>query len=87
MEMRIILQWKKESASEVTQLYLTLYNPMDCSLPSSSVHGIIQARILERVAISFSRGSSWLRDQTLVSGTVADALPSELPGIGPILHN
>ena len=39
-------------------------NPMNCSLPGSSVHGISQARILERVAISFSRGSSWLRDET-----------------------
>ena len=36
----------------------TLCNPMDCSLPGSSVHGILQARILEWVAISFSRGSS-----------------------------
>ena len=45
----------------------TLCNPMDCSPPSSSVHGIFQARILEWVAISFSRGSSWPRDQTQVS--------------------
>ena len=40
---------------------------MDCSLPSSSVHGILQARILEWVAIPFSRVSSWPRDWTLVS--------------------
>ena len=40
---------------------------MDCSLPGSSVHGISQARLLEWVAISFSRGSSGSRDQTLVS--------------------
>ena len=39
----------------------TLCDPMDCSLPGSSVHGILQARILEWVAISFSRGSSWSR--------------------------
>ena len=39
-------------------------DPMDCSPPGSSVHGIFQARILEWVAISFSRGSSWPRDQT-----------------------
>ena len=45
----------------------TLCNPMDCSWPGSSVHGIFQTRILERVAISFSRGSSWSRDQTQVS--------------------
>ena len=42
-------------------------DPMDCSLPVSSVHGILQARILEWVAISFSRGSSWPRDRTRVS--------------------
>ena len=41
--------------------------PVDCSPPSSSVHGILQARILEWVAISFSRGSSQPRDQTQVS--------------------
>ena len=48
----------------------TLFNPVDCSLPGSSVHGISQARILEQVSISFSRGSSqWLGDGTRVSGT------------------
>ena len=41
-------------------------DPMDCSLPGSSVHGIFQARILEWVAISFSRGSSRLRNRTWV---------------------
>ena len=51
----------------VTQSSPTLYNPMDCSPPGSSVHGILQARILEWVAISFSRGSSWSRDRTQVS--------------------
>ena len=44
-----------------------LCNPMDCNLPGASVQGILQARVLEWVAISFSRGSSWLRDQTHVS--------------------
>ena len=43
---------------------------MDCSLPGSSVHGIFQARILEWVAISFSRRSSWSRDRTWVSHLV-----------------
>ena len=42
----------------------TLWDPMDCSLPGSSVHGILQARILELVAISFSRESSQPRDWT-----------------------
>ena len=44
--------------SEVAQSCLTLCDPMDCSLPGFSVHGIFQARVLEWVAISFSRGSS-----------------------------
>ena len=46
---------KRKKESEVTQSCLTLCNPVDCSLPDSSVHGILQARILEWVAISFSR--------------------------------
>ena len=45
----------------------TLCDPMDCTLPGSSVHGIFQARILEWIAISFSKRSSQLRDQTCVS--------------------
>ena len=53
---------------------------MDCSLPGFSDHGIFQARVLEWVAISFSRGSSWPRDRTRVSRILADALPSEPPG-------
>ena len=51
----------------VTQSYPTLCDPEDCSLPGSSVHWIFQARMLEWVAISSSRGSSWPRDQTWVS--------------------
>ena len=47
----------------------TLYDPMSYSPPGSSVHGISQARILEWVGISFSRGSSWPRDQTCISCT------------------
>ena len=50
------------SESEVTQLCLILCDPMDCSLPGSSIHGILEARILEWVAISFSRRSSQPRD-------------------------
>ena len=53
--------------SEVAQSCLTLCDPMDCSLPGSSVHGIFQAIVLKRIAISFSRGSSRLRDRTQVS--------------------
>ena len=51
----------------ITQLYLTLCDPIDCSLPGSSAHGISQARILEWVAIPFSRESSQARDKTQVS--------------------
>ena len=51
----------------VAQSYLTLYDPTGCSLPGSSVHGILQARILEWIAVPFSGGSSWPRDQTQVS--------------------
>ena len=53
--------------SSVAQSFLTLCDPMDCSLPGSSVHGIFQARILERVAISSSRGSSQCNDKTRIS--------------------
>jgi len=48
----------------------TLCNPMDCSLPGSSIHGIFQARILEWIAISFSRRCFWPRDWTRVSHIV-----------------
>ena len=58
-----IIEW----VSEVAQLCPTLCDPMDCSLQGSSVHGIFQARVLEWVAISFSRGSSRPRDRTWVS--------------------
>ena len=51
----------------VTQWYLTLCDPMDCSLPGSPVHGILQARTLEWVAIPFSMGSSKPWDLTQVS--------------------
>ena len=52
--------------SEVAQSCPNLCDPMDCSPPGSFIHGILQARILEWVAISFSRGSSQPRDQTQV---------------------
>ena len=61
------LQDLLESGSEITQLCPTLCDPMECSLPGSSVHGIFQARILEWVAISFSRASFRPSDQTRVS--------------------
>ena len=71
------LLYSKENSSQysvmayivalVAQPCLTLCDTMDCSPPGSFVHGILQARTLERVAILFSRGSSWPKDQTLVS--------------------
>ena len=64
--------WLGDSASKycacsATQSCLTLYDPMDCSLPGFSVHGIFQARILEQIAISSSKGSSRPRVQTCIS--------------------
>ena len=60
-------QRKGKKEREAAQSCPTLCDPMDCSPPGSSVQGISQARKLEWVAISFSRGSYWPRDQTRVS--------------------
>ena len=65
--MRMVILSTCESKSEVVQSCPTLCDPMDCSLPGSSLHGIFQARILEWVAISLSRRSSQPRDWTQVS--------------------
>ena len=59
-------------------------DPMDCSLPGSSVYGFSQARILEWVAISFSRGSSQPRDQTLFSCLAGRVFTTEPPGKPPL---
>ena len=59
--------FESESESEIAQSCLTLCDPMDCSLSGSSVHGIFQARVLEWIAISFSRGSSQPRNRIRVS--------------------
>ena len=72
------------------QLCLTLCNPMDCSPPGSSVRGISQARILEWVAIPFSRGSSRPRDRTHIScvSALAGRVFTTAPlGSPPLLHN
>ena len=71
------------------QSYPTLCDPVDCSLPGSSVHGIFQAIILEWVAISYSSWSSWLRNQTCIILCLlfcqAGSLPLALPcGCGHI---
>ena len=69
-EKKITVITLSEWVSEVTQLCPILCEPMDCSLPDSSIHGIFQARILEWVAISFSRRSSQPREWTQVSHIV-----------------
>ena len=58
---------KVKSESEVAQLCPTLRDPMDCSLPSSSIHGIFQARELEWVAIAFSEDMEQWSTKSMVS--------------------
>ena len=64
----------------VIQLCPTLCDPVDFSPPGSFVYGILQARILEWVAIPFSRGSSLPRDQTQVSHIAGGFVTAEPPG-------
>ena len=72
-----LISWKGMHAGKgvcmFAHLCLTLCDPMDFSLPGSSVRGIFQARILEWVAISFSRWSFWSRDRTCISCMHADS--------------
>ena len=76
----------------VTPLGLTICDPVDCSPPGSSVHGISQARILEGLTISFSRGSSQPRDQITSPESpafVGEFFATEAPGkpqTGTILY-
>ena len=65
----------------VAQSCPTLHNCMDCSHPGSSVHGILQARILEWVAISFSRGSSQPRDPSQVSSIAGTFFTDRAPEV------
>ena len=78
------LPWALQHSSSmkvlVIQLCLTLCDPMHHSPPGSSVRGILQARILEWIAIPFSRRSSQPRDWILVSRTAGNSLLSEPPG-------
>ena len=64
---RCPFHYRGREGRELAQSYPTLWYPMDCSPPGSSIHGIFQARVLEWVAISFSRGSSPPRNRTWVS--------------------
>ena len=59
--------WHVCTRAKLLQSCLTLCDPMDCSPPGSSVHEILQGRILEWVAMTSSKGSSWPRDRTHVS--------------------
>jgi len=73
----------------VTQSCPTLSDPMVCSPPGSSVHGIFQARVLEWIAISFSRGSSRPRDWTRISCTVGTFFTdwvTRKPSVGLLPH-
>ena len=65
------MSWRKKKKVKVlvAQSCPALWDPMDCSPPGSSVHRVLQARILERVVTPFSRGSSRPRDQSQVSCT------------------
>ena len=78
--------WKKESESEVSQSCPTLCDPMDCSLSGSSIHGIFQARVLEWIAISFSRGPSRPRNRTWVS-RIAGRCFTIWATLDPITHS
>ena len=71
MRLDSVTCWPQNYVSSLERVmslsHVQLCNPMDCSLSGSSVHGIFQARILEWIAISFTRGSSWPRAGTWVS--------------------
>ena len=67
MKRKILICFCRCVCAKLLQSCLTLCDPMDCSLPGSSVHGISQARILEWVAMPSSRGSSWPRDPSRIS--------------------
>ena len=87
---------KVKSESEVTQSCPTLSDPMDCSLPGSSVHGIFQARVLEWGAIAFSRnqersgqiGTSWLPwDMEKKAAEISWLLPSSFFSVSSQYHS
>ena len=83
---KYIVDSNNEKWSEVVQSCPTLCDPMDCSLPGSSIRGIFQARILEWVAIYFSRGTSRPRDRTRISCIVSRRLKSNRILLAILLH-
>ena len=78
-EQKDVWSLKSEKKVKVAQSCLTLRDPMDCSPPGSSVHGIFQARMLEWVAMPFSRRSSRPRDWTQLSHIAGGFLTAERP--------
>ena len=73
---------KVKSESEVAQSCTTLSDPMDCSLPGSSIHGIFQARVLEWGAIAFSNGKLSVQFSSVTQScpTLSDPMDCSLPG-------
>ena len=63
----IVWYIRRSVCAKSLQLFPTVCDPTDCSPLESSVHGILQARILECIAISYSKGSSWPKDWTCIS--------------------
>ena len=76
-----------KNESEIAQSCLNLCNPVNCNLPGSSVGGIFQARVLQWIAISFSRESSPQGTEPGSPALQADALPSEPPGKPTTMQN
>ena len=73
--------WKHKVKVKVSQSCLTLCNPMDCSPPGSSIHGILKARILEWIAVLFSQDLPNPGIEPRSPALQADSLPSEPPGM------
>ena len=73
--------------SEVAQLCLTLWDPMDYSLPGSSIHGVVQPRVLEWVTISFSRDLLNPEVEPKSPTLQVVTLPSEPPGMPIFVYN
>ena len=82
---------KVKSESEVAQSCPTLHDPMDCSLPGSSVHGIFQARVLEWGVIAFSRGNYEMQENLLFlmvfGGTIIEERLILWAELGEVMQN
>ena len=82
---------KVKSESEVAQSCPTLHDPMDCSPPGSSIHGIFQARVLESGVIAFSRGNYEMRENLLFlmvfGGTIIEERLILWAELGEVMQN